>query len=78
MEIASYIKTVILFVAHEFLIHYIPPQVEKLIDKTENQSLIILKHVLNYIKKQEKYRLIKKIKKARSKRALMRRKSNCC
>ena len=28
------------------------------IDKTESQSLIILKHVLNYIKKQEKYSLI--------------------
>ena len=39
------------------------------IDKTESQSLISLKHVLNYIKKQEKYSLKLKIKKARSNRA---------
>ena len=30
------------------------------IDETESQSLINLKHVLNYIKKQEKYSLKKK------------------
>ncbi len=45
------------------------------IDETECQSLINLKHMLNYIKKQEKYSL--KTKKARSKRALRQRKSGC-
>ena len=30
------------------------------IDETESQSLINLKHVLNYIKKQEKYSLKQK------------------
>lgn len=45
------------------------------IDETESQSLISLKHVLNYIKKQEKYSLKKK---ARSKRALLRRKYSRC
>ena len=75
MKVASYIKTVILFVAHEFLIHFIPPEVEKTVGKTESQSLINLKYELNFFKKQEKYRL--KIKKARSNRALLRRKSGC-
>ena len=45
------------------------------IDETESQSLINLKHVLNYIKKQEKYSL--KQKNTRSKRAFRRRKSGC-